>query len=234
MQGPRNSSSLLSSTKIGKIHMNIVIIGGGQKFGKIIADKFRANGENVFVLSHKNYGESINHLSANFLSVKNVEKIFHKLIENISHIDILLYCSNGDYGPSGYDSFNTFANIDEISINWQKTITVQAVVPHIISIIALQKMSKNSKIVFMTSGIAFSVPRIYAQSSVGHPGGKASQNHLMFALANHNDKNAMVYSISTHFDIDNIEMYNKRIDQIFSNLQSFDPSYSGRIVEIFN
>ena len=214
--------------------MNVVIIGGGQKFGKSIADKFRSNNDSVYILSHKNYGSNTNHFYANFLDYKSVATATDKLIGNLDKIDILLYCTNFDYGPCADNDFCSKTEIDAVADRWQKSILIQAVIPHIISIIALQKMDKNSKIIFMTSHIAFEVPRNYCTSSVGHPGGKASQNHLMFALSHYNDKDASVYSISTHLDFDDLNEYNARVDKIFNNIKSFNKEYSGHIIEIYN
>ena len=213
--------------------MNVVIIGGGQKFGKTVANKFQDEGNNVYILSHKDYDERPNHLSANFLDHNSVVSSLKQLIQNIDHIDILLYCTNFDYGPCSQDDFSSNSNIDGIVENWKKTILIQAIIPHIISTIVLGKMNSASKIVFMTSHIAFEIPRNYCVNSVGHPGGKASQNHLMFALANSNDKQAIVYSISTHLDFDNAESYNLRVDKIFDNLKLFDAGLSGKIIEIY-
>jgi NAD(P)-dependent dehydrogenase (short-subunit alcohol dehydrogenase family) len=213
--------------------MNVVIIGGGQKFGKIIADKFRDEGNNVYILSHKDYGNNPNHLYANFFDIHDVVNKFKKLIENIDKIDLFLYNSNADYGPCSEEDYCTGADITRITNSWIATLSIQAIIPHIIATIALTKMEKNSKIVFMTSGLAFAVPRNFATSSVGHPGGKAAQTHLMFALAKHNDKGVIVYSISTHFEYDNSEKLSKTISRIYENLNTFNSNISGRIIKFW-
>jgi len=214
--------------------MNVVIIGGGQKFGKIIADKFRDEGNNVYVLSHKDYGNDPNHLSANFLNIFDVQDKFKKLIANIESIDLFLYNSNADYGPCDEYDFGTKADVARIIYSWQTTLMIQTIIPHVISTIALTKMDKKSKIVFMTSGLAFKVPRNYATNAVGLPGGKAAQTHLMFALAKHNDKGVIVYSISSHFEYDDNEKLSKTISRIYENLKTFNPDISGRIIKFWN
>lgn len=214
--------------------MNVVIVGGGQKFGKIIADKFRDEGNSVYILSHRNYGQKPNHFFANFLDVDDVVLNFKQLISNIDHIDLLLYNTNADYGPYFEQDFHSDANLQQIADAWNKTISIQAILPHLLSVAALGRMSKDSKIVFMTSGLAFGVPRDFCTSSVGHPGGKAAQTHLMFALANHNDKDAIVYSISTHFEYEDKEKLNHIIDKIFNNLKTVDSDMTGRIIKFWN
>jgi len=212
--------------------MNIVIIGGGQKFGRLIADKFINAGHNVYILSHKNYGDNPNHLHANFLDINDVRTKFQNLIKNISNIDLLLYNSNADYGPSCESHFTSKADLLFALNSWQSSMQISAYNPYLIAVTALDKMNAKSKIVFMTNHLSFAVPRNYCISSVGQPSGKAAQNHLMFALSHYNDRKAIVYSIFTHLDYDDIEKLNDKINKIYYNLCLFDNKMSGTIIDI--
>lgn len=213
--------------------MNVVIIGGGQKFGKLLANKFIDSDANVYILSHKDYGDDTNHLSANFLNIADVVEKFSKLTSAIDKIDLLFYNTNADLGPCSIEDYKSYSDVSKIKDSWHNTITVQAVIPHILSICALSKMDANSKIVFMTSNLAFDIPRDYCQWSSGQPGGKASQNHMMFALSNYNDKNTIVYSIATHLEYEYKEKVNNVLNQIYNNLITIDKTLSGQIVQIY-
>ena len=155
--------------------MNVVIIGGGQKFGKLLANKFIDSDANVYILSHKDYGDDTNHLSANFLNIADVVEKFSKLTSAIDKIDLLFYNTNADLGPCSIEDYKSYSDVSKIKDSWHNTITVQAVIPHILSICALSKMDANSKIVFMTSNLAFDIPRDYCQWSSGQQEAKHSK-----------------------------------------------------------
>ena len=214
--------------------MNIVIIGGGDNFGKYAADRFRNEGHRVKILSHKNYGVIKDHLWANFNDVKDVIKNFNDLIEDIDHIDLLLYSSNVDRGPAAKEEFTSNAPLMAIERAWLDTLYVNTVVPHIISVLSLKKMTENSKIVFMTSGISLDISRDYCLTSAGHPGTKAAQNHLMYVLSLNNDKNVLVYSVSPHFPMENKEELEKIRNKVFENLKTFDRTLNSKIVNFWS
>jgi nucleoside-diphosphate-sugar epimerase len=71
--------------------MNIIIVGGGSKFGKFVSNKLISMGHNVYILSHQNYDtDNQKHLHANFLNVPNVKEQFNKIVDKLDSIDIFL------------------------------------------------------------------------------------------------------------------------------------------------
>lgn len=213
--------------------MNIVIIGGGNNFGKEISKKFKYCGDNVYILSHINYYNSDErHTFADFSDIFDIKKKLTLLLKDVDHIDILLYASNFDYGPHTND-YKKDAVIDRVQEYWQKTFNITVIVPHIISVTLMEKMSNSSKIVFMTSSMSLDMERTEYKSAASYAGCKAAQNHLMISLAALNDSNSIVYSIATHLPKDDIVAYNLIKDRIFEELITFNENNSGKIINIF-
>jgi len=215
--------------------VNICVIGGGGpvgKFGRDFCDRARADGHNVYVLSHQQKGHpNRRHLYANFLNFDDILNKFDQLTAEINNIDIFVY--NSTYGsypehPNHYKS-NTKFN----PAGWHDTINIHAIIPHMLIIRALAKMSNTSKIVFLVTGLSINfINRSRHSDLVGYATGKAAQIFLMLALANHNDRGAIVTALSPHFDLKDIEFYQQTLDHSYQYIVKMDPAQNGYIEQL--
>jgi len=215
--------------------MNIIIIGGGSKFGKFAAEQFINDGHNVFVMSHKRYKNMLsNHVVANFNDTVNVLANFNKLTKNIDKIDVFLYLTRPRsymYGE-GPESFISNTDISRES-DWIHAIRLNASIPHDLITRALCKMDSSSRIIFMTTGLSLSIrDKKYELSHLAmYAGTKAAQNFLMRAFADNNDKNVTVCSISTHFPNELSSEYKLKAEQIVTLIYNINNSQNGQIIE---
>jgi NAD(P)-dependent dehydrogenase (short-subunit alcohol dehydrogenase family) len=183
-------------------------------------------------LSHQQKGHpNRRHLYANFLNFDDILNKFDQLTAEINNIDIFVYNSaHGTYPihPSHYKS-NTKVNPE----GWYDTINIHAIIPHMLTIRALSKMSNTSKIVFLVTGLAINfIDRIRHTRLVGYAAGKAAQIFLMLALANHNDRGTIVTALSPHFDLEDIEFYQQALDHSYQYILKMDPAQNGHIEQL--
>jgi NAD(P)-dependent dehydrogenase (short-subunit alcohol dehydrogenase family) len=101
-----------------------------------------------------------------------------------------------------------------------------------LSIEALKKMSKGSKIIFLTTGMAFNFERTDYTEFAGYAGIKAAQTHLMISLAHHNDRGAIAVSISPHFPYEDQTAYNIVFRKVYDYILEFDQTQNGKIKTI--
>ena len=137
--------------------MNICVVGGGGpkgKFGRDFCDRARQDGHNVYVLSHRPSAENNSqHTWVNFDVVADVVSAFEQLTANLTHIDILIYNSKPEQEfPGQPEDFVSGKRADPRL--WHKTINGHAVLPHMLSISELKKMTSNSNLVFLVTGLA--------------------------------------------------------------------------------
>jgi len=210
--------------------MNIVVFGGGQpgKFGNDFCKIARREGHNVFILSHRDYANGDpQHTHTDVNERQYVVEDFNRLIQSIDHIDIFLYNGRMDGYPGRPEQFTSTARVS--SDMWYSNLYFTVVLAHILSIEALKKMSKGSKIVFLTTGMATEFERTTWTEMAGYAGVKAAQNHLMLSLANHNDREAFVCSISPHFPYEDRPAYNRVCRSVYDNILGFDSTQNGKI-----
>jgi hypothetical protein len=210
--------------------MNIVVFGGGEpgKFGNDFCRMARREGHNVFILSHKDYANGDpQHMHTECRERQYVVEDFNRLTESIDHIDIFLYNGRMDGYPGWPEHFKSTAKVS--SDMWYNNLHFTVILPHILSIEALKKMSEGSKIVFLTTGLATELDRTKWTELAGYAGLKAAQNHLMIALANHNDRGAFVCSISPHFPYEDRNRYNIVCRKVYENILGFNSKQNGKI-----
>lgn len=215
--------------------MNICVIGGGGptgKFGRDFCDRARAEGHNVYVLSHQDYHQGDpKQVWANFDNVNLVIDTFKQLTADIDCIDIFVYNSNPQpCRPSLERDFKSNSKIAETQ--WNDTITKHATIPHLLCIEALKKMSTNSKIVFLISGLAIDYDRVDNVETVGYATGKAAQVFLMMAFAHCNDRGAIATAIAPHFDYDDVETYKSTFNSAYQYITDIDQKQNGKILRL--
>jgi len=198
--------------------MNVVVIGGSEqgKFGNDLVKRLRTDGHLVRVLSHRARDNQTETVVANFTSLDNVIENFNTLVSEFDSIDILLYNTSYNGYPNNEAVFTSSGSIKEQL--YTHGFAVQVMVPHAIAIEALKKMNSSSKIFFMTTDVIFDRERDANLHKLGYYGGKAYQHQLMLALAEHNDKEATVSSISPYFDYNNKEQYKTAFEKVYAHI----------------
>jgi len=219
--------------------MNICVIGGGGpkgKFGRDFCDRARDEGHNVYVLSHKNYNlNDPKHVWADFNNIDNVVTGFTQLIESIDHIDIFIYNSTPNYGsfPHLDRHFKSTTKVDYTK-GWHNTIDIHAVIPHMLCVAALNKMSATSKLVFMVTGLAMYFDRDEWTDHVGYASGKAAQIFLMLAFSTFNDRKAISTAVSPHFDYTNPAHYEIIFNKVYNHILDMNQNQNGKIKSFYN
>jgi nucleoside-diphosphate-sugar epimerase len=215
--------------------MNIVVIGGGQtgKFGNDVVVKARQQGHRVLVLSHRNYGVSNpDSVVTSFIDIDKTVEDFETLISNVDTIDLLLYNSNNGGYPDSAKDFHSTSVINER--RYLQGFRVHVMVPHALSLVAMKKMSKGSRIVFMTTDMIHSKERDKYLELLGYAGGKSYQHHLMLALAHNNDKDVVVSSISPHFDYNDKELYKSVFGKAFEYLMNPNTNLNAKVFDCWD
>jgi hypothetical protein len=215
--------------------MNIVVIGGGQpgRFGNDFCNRARDNGHDVYVISHKDYGyNDPKQIVADFTNVEEFLEKFKNLVEHLDRIDILLYNSNAHSYPM-IPSLLKSTGVVSIA-EWEQSLKSHAIIPHVLSLEALKKMSETSAIVFMTTGMSCYVTRSKWTNMVGYAGFKGIQNHLMIGLAHHNDKGAIVTCVAPHFPYEDVEKYKVILNTAYEYITQLTKEHNGKIRLIWN
>lgn len=220
----------------------VVIIGGGQKSGRMIADRFRDNGDTVRVLSHRDHPDS---LPADFTDVNDVVRKFRQLVNDLDSIDIFLYNTNSHFGPAGSVDFkknphwysprqakDRQAQLEE---QWHKNMQFGMLLPNLLVLAALEKMNGSSVGLFMTTFIS------YAHLDLDNPytdllsykAVKSVQNHMMLAFAAHNDAGATFCSVAPHYPYEDPEKLNVVIENVYQAIKNAGPESNGKFLEVF-
>ena len=216
--------------------MNIVVIGGGQpgKFGHDFCSQAKSHGHDVRVLSHKKYDTcDSHHMYADFTDSEDVRSKFLALTASLDQIDLFVYCTNNGAYPNTVASLVSTGHVDRSA--WQYSMDVHVVIPHMLSLEALKKMNESCAIVYMTTGLSYDFSnKTYEYSKyVGYAGLKGAQNHLMMGLADHNDKQAIVTSVASHFMYDQPARYKVIFDQVYEYMTNLTSANSGKIRQIW-
>lgn len=220
----------------------VVIIGGGQKSGRMIADRFRSNGDTVRVLSHRVYPDST---TADFASTADVLAKFQELTQDLATIDVFFYNTNHHYGPtteldfkknpewfSPRQSQNRLKIIEE---SWHKNAHVGIVLPNLLALTALEKMTGSSVGVFITTYISYAemtVDNTY-NHLLSYKGIKAAQNHMMLAFAAHNDAGATFFSVAPHYPYEDPVALEKVVDRVYHAVQNASAADNGKFIQCF-
>jgi hypothetical protein len=210
--------------------MNIVVIGGGTpgKFGNDFCNRAKSEGHDVYIMSHIDHGTNDpKHIVANFNSPDIFLHYYKKLIQNLDTIDILLYNSNGGGGIFDASQLQSIGRYE--GVDWEIGLKTHVIIPHMIILESLKKMSKGSGIVFMTTDQSYNLSKTQNTSFVGYAGFKGIQNHLMIGLAYNNDKEAIATSVSTHFPYENKKEYDIMFDKIYNYITTLTDKSNGKI-----
>jgi hypothetical protein len=207
--------------------MNIVVVGGGTfgRFGNDFVRKAKADGHVVRVLSHRTTKDT--DATINFLKLEDVVAKFNTITKDLEHIDILLYNSTYKGYPNDSILFTSNGTIKEKL--YLHGFYVQVLIPHALAIETLKKATDASKIIFLTTDVIYDRERTENLDHLGYYGGKAYQHQLMLALADCNDKDATVSSISPFFDYENKQKYNETFDVVYKHI--FGNTQNGKVFD---
>jgi hypothetical protein len=222
--------------------MNIVLIGcsSSGKFGNDFYHRAKTDGHTVYSLSHMDHNLSDQrHAFGAFDAIRLEDNsipiltTYQQLIAEIDNIDIFLYNSNDGAYPGNESALRSSGAIDICA--WKKSLDVQVVVPHILILESLKKMSSSSGIVFMTTGLSYDLSLKDHEYSkyVGYAGFKSVQNHLMMGLAAHNDKGAICTSVASHFTYDDPGNYNIIFNRVYDYITNLTAANNGKIRQIW-
>jgi NAD(P)-dependent dehydrogenase (short-subunit alcohol dehydrogenase family) len=211
--------------------MNIVIIGGGVqgRFGNDLALRFRQDGHRVKILSHVEH-PGIDQYSADFTSYQSLHNQFELMVADLDSIDIFVYNTTVPIPPWNPDEFKSSATVDIEA--WNKVTHLHVIVPHLLSIKALNKMSEGSKLIFMTSALAIDWDNMYNPQLVGYASGKAAQTHLMRGLGLFNDKKAIATALHAPFDYHEPDYYKSIFERCYQYILTCDSSDNAKIKKI--
>ncbi len=207
--------------------MNIVVVGGGTfgRFGNNFVRQAKADGHVVRVLSHRTNDDTDATLT--FLTAEDAVTKFNSITQDLDTIDVLLYNSTYKGYPDDPSTFTSNGKIkDKVYVHG---FYVHVIIPHALSIEALKKMTADSKILFMTTDVIYDRERNNNLYKLAYYGGKAYQHQLMLALAEHNDKQATVSSISPMFDYEDKTNYDRTFDVVYKHI--FGPTQNGKVYD---
>ena len=224
--------------------MNILVIGPGDetgKFGRDFCDLAQAAGHTVRTISHLSaYRKVIGYdksVTADFSDFNSMSNAFDKATFGLDHLDMMLY--NSKY--SGRINDRTVKLFTEKTVipvkEYTDALQVQVICPHFFTIKTLSKMSAGSRIIFMTTGLTYSLDPDNTNKGeyaylVGYAGSKSFQNMLMLGLAYHNDKGIIATSVSPHFPYEDTEKYQKTLTNTYNRIMLVNEADNGTLIRI--
>jgi len=204
--------------------MNIVIIGPGndpKRFGTYFVNKAEEQEHKVVKFSYRLTAESPEEISDRF----------EKTIESLEQIDLLLYNSIGGFYPGDPSQYTSTHDVK--FTDWQTGILINAALPHMFSVKCLAKMNNRSAIVFLTSSASYLINRDNFLQMAGYFGTKGAMNQLMRALAEYNDKNAIVCTFAPHIPYDQPDMAEKIMDKLTKYILRIHKDDTGKILQCY-
>ena len=210
--------------------MNIVVVGGGRvgRFGNDFVRRAKSHGHTVKVISHRSSKDT--DAVINFMNIKDAVTKLQSITAELEHIDILLYNSTYKGHPENRQLFTSCGTINEKLYLYGFYLHV--IVPHALALEILKKMNALSKILFVTTDVIYNRERTENLDHLGYYGGKAYQHQLMLALAECNDKNAVVSSISPYFNYNDKEEYKRAFEQVYEHI--FSKTENGKVFDCWN
>jgi len=222
--------------------MNIVLIGCSSpgKFGNDFYHRAVYDGHTVYSLSHIDHNLlDQRHAFGEFDTTRledgsiPLHTTYKQLIDEIDNIDIFLYNSNNGAYPNDETALQSDGLVDVWQ--WKKSLDVQVIIPHVLILESLKKMSSSSAIVFMTTGLSYDYSQKNSEYSkyVGYAGLKSVQNHLMMGLAAHNDKGAICTAVAPHFTYDDPGNYTIMFSRVYDYITNLTAANNGKIRQIW-
>lgn len=213
--------------------MNILILGGGKtgKFGNDFAERARTEGHQVFIFSHKKNEKNDNdQYVIDYDNLDNTKKVFEEVLQKIDTVDIILLNQNGRSYP--YFDQHDIENVEiQLYIN---SLHFHVTISHLLISCAYKKLQDNSKIIFMSTGLAFQYNRNDYHAHYGYGGFKSLMTHIMLGLA-HSRKKKIIHTIlSPHFTYNDLPNYKKVFNNCYDWVFAHDDSCNAKIFGAWN
>ena len=206
--------------------MNIVIIGPGKdpkRFGTYFSNRATEDGHTIHKFSYRIVPE--------LSDPETIQKEFTEFIAPLDKIDLLLYNSIGGFYPGNEVEYQTGHQV--LFDHWKDGIMINAAMPHMFSIAALEKMQDTSRIIFMTSSASYLINRDNYLSLAGYFGTKGVMNQLGRSLAEYNDKKAIVTIFAPHIPYDNEAQAETVMNALYQRALTTTRYDNGKIIEFY-
>lgn len=204
--------------------MNIVIVGPGndpKRFGTNFVNKAENAGHSITKFSYRLDNDDPD----------TIENNFKLTIENLDHIDILLYNSIGGFYPGDFNHYHSGHSVKYKE--WQQGILVNAAIPHMMTLACLEKMDSTSRVVFLTSSASYLINRQDYLHLAGYFGTKNVMNHLMRALSTYNDKGVTVCTLAPHIPYEDEVMAEKIMSKLYDTVINSSSKDNGKIIQCY-
>lgn len=209
--------------------MNIVVLGGGKpgKFGNDFVNKARQEGHRVIVLSHKDYATGVNDdMIISYHNLDATKEVLAKVAIEMPSIDIMLFNQNGGGYPDSVEDLFSEPNTQY----YANTLQAHVVMPHLLVACLYANLKEGSKVVFMSSTMAFEYQREHYLSGVGYPSGKSFATHLMSSMARSRTKPVTFSAICPFFIYNDRNLYTQAFENLYKHIFEHDDNSNGKIV----
>lgn len=209
--------------------MNIIVLGGGApgKFGNDFVNKARSEGHRVIVLSHRdrNTGNSDDRI-INYRNIESIKPVLQQISKEIPVIDIILFNQTGAGYPYSAEELFSEPNLSE----YNNLLNIHVVVPHLVTAMLHGNLIDGSKVIFMSSTMAFEYGRSNFGSMVGYPAGKSFVTHLMSSMSRSRTKNITFSAVCPYFMYNEPEKYQETLQYLYTHIFQHDDTMNGKIV----
>lgn len=214
--------------------MNIIVLGGGAtgKFGNDFAIKARSEGHRVVIFSHKcNETGDVDQHVIDYNDFDSTQDIFTTVIEKISSIDIVLINQNGISYPNIDEHFD-HEHVDPSS--YYQMLNLHSITTHLLLTITYPKMLDGSKVLYMSTGLAYRMLSEDRHPYSGYAAIKAFMTHIIIGLANNRKKKIIYTTVSPHFTYDNINRYQMIFDNLYEWILKHDDTFNGKMISAWD
>lgn len=183
--------------------MNRVILGGGGNLGQALILQWHQD-HTVRCFSHRHHDHiPVPHRYADYNDMDQVLEQYQDLIKDLDVIDdLIVNVTPPSFVNDNLCRYPDKLHMDQLRDHWLYYITAGVIVPHVICLQTLPKMTENSQIVFIVSAMSLRFDREDYTSLADYAGIKGIQGHLMTAFQNHNANGVTCFAISPHLGDD--------------------------------
>lgn len=210
--------------------MNIIVLGGGGKpgkFGKDFVNKAREQGHRVIVLSHRDHMTgNTDDRTINYRNLESIKPVLQNIAKELPVIDIILFNQNGAGYPFSAEELFVEPNISE----YNSLINIHVAVPHLIVAMLYENLIEGSKVIFMSSTMAFEYDRNNFGSMVGYPAAKSFVTHLMSSMSRSRTKNVTFSAVCPYFMYNEPEKYQETLQHLYTHIFEHDDTLNGKIM----
>ena len=209
--------------------MNIVVVGGGTvgKFGNDFVKKARSEGHRVINLSHIDH--QTGHADDREINYKNLDinkPVLAQVANDLGDIDIILFNQNGPCYPDTIEHLFGYPNL----YNYHETMMSKVIMPHLIISLLYNNLKEGSKVVYLSSSMAFEYERQHYQAGAGYPGAKSFGAHLILSMARTRTKNVTFSIVCPFFIYNDPDQYSQALENIYKYVFVHDDTYNGKFV----